>query len=291
MKPGWEKAGKLWQGAERLGGPVIWEMRSKITGAFTESALSFIRTAKLKKKPFFINIWPDDVHGPFWPSLENWKDNLRGLYLSVLEEMDQQLSPLFDHIKKDKALKDNTLILICSDNGPDAKVSTAAHLKGYKTHLYEGGVRSPLIAWGPGLMPKSAQGTRNKTSVFSAIDLVPSLLEVTSTPYQKENYDGENLLLTLLGKSKASREKPLFFNRPPDRKSFYGFDNLPDLAIRQGDYKLLCDYDGSRPELYNVELDPSESKNISEEKPDLVKSLSQKVTEWYQTQNNNMVKP
>jgi len=49
---------------------------------------------------------------------------------------------------------------------------------------YEGGIRSSLVVWGPGFIKEAAEGTRNKESVNSAIDLVPSLLHFTGTPCQ-----------------------------------------------------------------------------------------------------------
>ena len=48
------------------------------------------------KKPFYINLWPDDVHSPFWPPVDKWGNGKRELYLSVLQEMDRQLGKLFD---------------------------------------------------------------------------------------------------------------------------------------------------------------------------------------------------
>ena len=77
--------------------------------------------------------------------MDKWGDGeKRTLYLAVLEEMDRQLGKLFDHIRNDPELADNTMILICSDNGPDPGAGSAEPLRGYKTHLYEGGIRSPL---------------------------------------------------------------------------------------------------------------------------------------------------
>ena len=287
MKPGWDKPGRIWQDAEILGGPTIWEMRSKITAGFTQSALSYIRKVKGENKPFYVNIWPDDVHEPFWPSVENYKGKRRDLYLAVLEEMDTQLGPLFDFVRNDKDLKDNTLIMICSDNGPARGAGQAGPYKGYKTFLYEGGIRSPLIVWGPGLMNKEVIGTINKDSIFSAIDLVPSVLDLCKVSNSSATkLDGENIRPTLLGESKASRQKSLFFCRPPDRKSFYGVQSLPDLAIRKGNYKLLCDYDGQKAELYDLSKDVSESRDISSQHLELTKSMVSEVTTWYKNNNN-----
>jgi uncharacterized sulfatase len=276
--------GKLWEHGAELGEPVTWMKRYEITGGFVDAAISFIDKAREDGKPFYINLWPDDVHSPYWPPPDKWGDgSTRARYLGVLESMDEQLGKLYDTIKADEALRDNTLILVCSDNGPDPGAGDSRPFKGHKTMLYEGGIRSPLVVWGPGVMEKSAIGTRNKESIFSAIDLVPSLVRFcgASKPDGTE-YDGEDLLDALLGKSAVTREKPTFFSRPPDRKSFYGIENLPDLAVRHGKWKLLCDYDGSRPELYDLDTDPGESKNLARMQPEVVTDLVEQASDWWQ---------
>jgi arylsulfatase A-like enzyme len=117
------------------------------------------------------------------------------LYLAVLEEMDRQLGPFFDYVRENPRLRNNTLILICSDNGHEPGAGQAGPLKGCKTSPFEGGIRSPLIAWAPGLVDKKAVGTRNRSSVLSAIDLVPSLLNLANIDVPTQNgYDGEELL-------------------------------------------------------------------------------------------------
>ena len=276
--------GRIWQDAERLGEPVTWMQRSEITTGFVDAALRFIDRSVEAKKPFYLNLWPDDVHSPFWPPVDQWGDgSKRQLYLSVLESMDRQLGRLFDRIRSDQALRDNTLILVCSDNGPEKGAGEATPFKGYKTHLYEGGIRSPLVVWGPGLMSDAAIGTRNSSSIFAAIDLAPSLLALAGIPGDPDTErDGEALPKVLTGEDRSSRKQPLFFSRPPDRKNFYGFENLPDLAVREGDWKLLCDEDGSRPELHLLTEDPGEKKNLTDKFPDRVKRMTAAVTAWHE---------
>jgi len=286
MQPGSDgkiRHGRIWADAERLGGPVTWMQRSQLTGGFVEAAVRFIKEAKAAGKPFYVNVWPDDVHSPFYPPIAKWGQNKRELYLAVLEEMDRQLAPLFEHLRNDDALRDNTLLLICSDNGPEPGAGRAGPLRGCKTNLYEGGIRSPLIVWGPGLVERKAVGRRNKTSVFAAIDLAPSLLALAKVkPPAGVKYDGENLLDVLLGRSERSREAPIFFARPPDRKDFYGFSDLPDLAVRHERWKLLCDFDGSRPQLYDLSVDVGEKANLAEAQPEVVSRLTKQVTAWFQ---------
>jgi arylsulfatase A-like enzyme len=79
------------------------------------------------------------------------------------------------------------------------------------------------------------------------------------------------------------KSQPLFFSRPPDRKNYYGFENLPDLAVRSGKWKLLCDYDGGRPELYNVITDPGESSNLAETRAEWAEELTGMVKDWHRS--------
>jgi len=284
LKPGQEKAGRIWGDAERLGKGFRWMQRSKITGGFVEEALQFVEKAQHADKPFYINVWPDDVHSPFWPPVDKWGKNKRELYLSVLQEMDRQLGKLFDHIRQNPKLKDNTLILTCSDNGPELGAGSAGPFRGYKTHLYEGGIRSSLVAWGPGLLHQDMAGQPNEDSVFSAIDMVPSLLKITGTPVPAGIcYDGEELADTLLGKSTQSRVAPIYYRRPPDRDSFYGDKDLPDLAMRYQQWKFLCEYDGSEPELYDLRSDVGEKKNLAEQHQGLVEKFSRELIQWHKS--------
>lgn len=280
LKPGQDTPGRIWADAERLGEGYRWMLRSEITGGFVDAAIAFMDRAKEEGKPFYINVWPDDVHSPFWPSVENWGDGNRALYLSVLQEMDRQLGKLFDRIRSDPSLRDNTLILVCSDNGPEKGSGSAGPLRGYKTMLYEGGIRSPLIAWGPGLV-QGAHVT-NRESVFAAVDLVPTLIEIgRATPAKGVAYDGEPLADTLLGRSKDSRKAPIFFRRPPDRDRYYGVENLPDLAVRDQQWKLLCEYDGSNAELYDLRVDPGETTNLTTRHPAVVEELTRALLAWH----------
>ena len=143
-----------------------------------------------------------------------------------------------------------------SDNGCELGAGQAGPLGDTRRIFLEGGIRSPLVVWGPGLIAEDAVGTRNTSSVFSAIELAPSLLRLAKAEAPEGTlYDGEDVLETLLGRSTAGRKAgDLLFTATPRSKNFYGFDQLPDLAVRQGPWKLLCDYDGSRTQLYNLEM-------------------------------------
>jgi uncharacterized sulfatase len=273
-------------GSDRLGrGPVMWADRSLITEKFATSALEFIRWASANDKPFYVNLWPDDVHSPYFPpKARRGSSERRELYQAVLKTMDEQFGFLVDHIRNSDKLRGNTLILICSDNGPDIDAGSAGPFRGLKATLYEGGIRSPLVIWGPGLIEESAAGSINRQSVLSAIDLVPTLLDITGAePPAGVGFDGEVLSSTLLGKSQDSRRQPIFFRRPPDRDTAYHFQELPDLAVRDGKWKLLCEYDGSSPELYDLSVDPGEANNQATARVDVAERMTRAAIAWHQS--------
>jgi uncharacterized sulfatase len=202
----------------------------------------------------------------------------------VLGEMDKQLGLLFDYIRNNEKLRSNTLILVCSDNGPEKGAGSAGPFRGFKTMLYEGGIRSPLVVWGSGFIDAGKTGTVNRKSVMAGIDVPPSILAIAGVePPNEVNFDGQALAGVLTGKSQASRKGSLFFRRPADRRSFYGVSNLPDLAVRNGRWKLLCSYDGSNPQLYDLDADRAETRNIAQDHPDLVRRLSAEVVAWHKS--------
>ncbi len=273
-------------GSDLLGrGPVIWRDRAYVTQEFTRSAIQFMKSAVNRDAPFYVNVWPDDVHSPHFPPGDLRGDNsAKALFRGVLDAMDEQLGELFDFIRSNEKLRDNTIILVCSDNGGEPRTGDHGSLRGSKATLYEGGIRSPLIVWGPGVLGQSVKGGVNRTSVFAAFDLPPTLLEITGVGVEKmPDSDGEPLVEVLCGESDASRSRPIFFRRPPDRDviPFYGKGDLPDLAVRSGKWKLLCEYDGAEPQLYDIPVDPGESNDVASDNRPVVERLVREVTGWH----------
>src|SRR5690606_10016348 len=124
----------------------------------------------------------------------------------------------------------------------------------------------------------------NETSVLAAFDLAPSLLALARIdPPSNVKFDGEDFLDTLLGKTDAARQGPIFWRRPPDRKQTGNRRPLPDLATRHGDWKLLCNYDGSQPELYDLAHDRAEQTNLADQHPAVVARLTAPLLAWHQS--------
>lgn len=259
-------------------GPIHWIKREDFTKVFVNRTIKAIEHAQTAGKPFYINLWPDDVHLPHEPPRDLRGDGgKKEMYSGVIKEMDIQMKKLFDYIRNNPKLKNNTLIILSSDNGPSKKVGSAGPFKGHKANLYEGGIREPLIVWGPGIISQQQNGTVNSKTVLAAMDLVPSIIKIAGAQNTKGvEYDGIEMSRALTGFEQTKRKEPIMWMRPSGANK-----NNPDLAIRQGDYKLLINTDGSNEELYFLPGDEGETTNIAAKKPTLTKALKAKVLDWY----------
>src|SRR4029079_9921834 len=83
---------------------------------------------------------------------------------------------------------------------------------------------------------------------------------------------------------------PLFWRRPPDRPGTKEAP-FPDLAMRDGDWKLLCMTDGSAPELYDLATDPGEAHNLAGEHPDRVAAMTKRLLDWNATMPKDHPEP
>ncbi|WP_165247131.1 sulfatase family protein [Paludisphaera soli] len=241
--------------------------------------------------PCFVNLWLDDPHTPWVPSAEDMApgkdgqgtgkeptpERLRG----VLEEVDRQVGRLLQAIRERPQARP-TLVLFVSDNGPlptfDRRRSGG--LRGSKMSLYEGGTRLPFLAWGPGLV---APGVTNTASVVSAVDLMPTLAAMAGAPLPPGyEPDGEDMTAVLRGE-RPRRSKPLLWEYGRNPTSFAypkGDDRSPNVAILDGDWKLLVNADGTGAELYDLALDPEERYDRAATDPERAKRLTEAALRW-----------
>jgi arylsulfatase A-like enzyme len=259
-------------------------LRYRRTAAYVDKAMDFIR--RRKDRPFYVNLWPDDVHTPHVPDPEVAK-KYTGMpkekqnFCAVLEEYDRQVGRFLDQISA-LGLDEDTIILFTGDNGPEPSFDyeRTGGLRGMKWSLYEGGIREPLIVRWKSKLPA---GRVDESTVIGGVDFFPSLSKLAGVPLPKGiGFDGEDLSAAMLGKPQR-RKKRLYweYGRKPDYlypRSDY--DKSPNVAVRDGKWKLLVNADGSRTELYDLAADPKETTNLAERQPDTAKRLRDSALAW-----------
>jgi arylsulfatase A-like enzyme len=225
-------------------------------------------------QPCFVNLWLDDTHTPWVPQnpVERDGPNLK----AVIVEMDKQIGRLMEGVSQ------NTLLIFATDNGalPTFQGARNVGMRGSKLSLYEGGIRLPFIARWPGHVPA---GRVEETTVLHAVDMMPTLVSIAGAKVP-EGYqgDGEDLSTALLGKSLA-RTRPMYWEYGRNETAFKfpgGRDRSPNIAMRDGKWKLLVNADGTGAELYDVVEDANETRNRAEEEQAIATRLKEAALQW-----------
>lgn len=285
MRPRWGDENRHPLGVEsaKLGqGSIEYVPRPEMTSRWVARTLDFITKAQQENKPFYVNLWLDDPHTPLEASaarMAQGDHSVAARYQAVVEELDRDLGRVIDFIRADPTLRQNTLIIFASDNGPERGVGSTGGLRGEKTNLYEGGIRVPLIIWAPGLIDAARHGSTDANSLILGMDFLPTILSLAQAGTHEEKIDGIDLQGVWLG-TPSRLERTVCWTRPPDHPGKNG--EMPDAAIRRGDWKLLVHDSGAPDELYNLAADPAETTNLAAQHPDLVRELRALLSAWRQ---------
>ena len=171
-------------------------------------------------------------------------------------------------------LTDNTLVWYTSDNGPagddehnpktNFRGSTGGH-RGRKAHTYEGGIRVPgIIKWPTGFKAAGLPVGSVSAEPIIGHDIFPTLLEIAGIPLPSDRVIDGASILPVFEKMPVDRERPLYWRNRKDTMR---------VAIREGDWKLLCDSPRSTWELYNVAEDPGETTDRSQSHPERLEQM------------------
>jgi arylsulfatase A-like enzyme len=145
----------------------------------------------------------------------------------------------------------------------------------------------PFIVRWPGHVPA---GRVDDATIVSGVDLLPTVCSLAKAPIPAGHEpDGVDMSAAFLGRP-ADRKEPLFWEW---RYSIFGdhIHRSPMLAVREGDWKLLCNPDGSRVELYDIRRDPGEADNLRAEHPDVADRLMKDAVAWQKTLPAGPVEP
>jgi arylsulfatase len=243
------------------------------------------------------HVLSEATHSPWQilsDSLRSIEEQKMEVYAAMIDRMDQKIGEIIEKLRFLGKL-DNTVFIFLSDNGAsaemvnlpgDGKIGTAGQwtslgqdwanvgntpLRLYKNYSFEGGIKTPLIiSWPKGL------GHQNSINHFPAhlIDILPTLAELSGATYPEQlkgksilPTEGESLVPAIRG-SKSVRKKPLFWEWAVGR------------AVRKGNWKLVAHGKEANWELYNLEMDPSETLNIISQHPEIAQDLKTLFEEW-----------
>ncbi|GAB4357257.1 MAG: arylsulfatase [Bryobacter sp.] len=198
----------------------------------------------------------------------------RATYAGMVARVDRYVGQILAKLKE-LGVAENTLVFFTSDNGGHFKgidkedyLKTNGPFRGYKTTMYEGGLRVPMIARMPGRIPAN----RVSPYPWSFCDFLPTALATAGMEAPK-GIDGFNVWPTLEGKSQPVHDT--FYWELPGYDGAKGVfhKEAPKAALRQGDWKIVRPEPNAALELYNLKADIGETKNLAAAEPQRLSAM------------------
>ncbi len=264
-----------------------------ISEVLTDAADKFIEDSANAKQPFFLYMPHYLVHLPLNARaalIDKYKTKFGDkpwpdpTYAAMVEHFDKSLGKL--RTKLDQlGIAKNTIIIVTSDNGGlrhegknQKLITDNSPLRAGKGHVYEGGIREPLIVYWPGV---TKAGTVSDAQVCS-IDLLPTIAEIAGAR-KPDGIDGLSFAALLKGGAAPAREA-LYWHYP----HYSNQGGPPAGAIRKGDWKLIEFYEDGRLELFNLRNDISERQNLINREPKRAAELHAMLQKWRKDVNATM---
>jgi uncharacterized sulfatase len=276
--------------------PVV---QGQLTKRYTERAIDFIE--ENRDDPFFLYLPHAMPHKPLAASERFYTpETPDDLYADVIRELDWSVGRILETLKE-QGLEEETLVIFASDNGPWYGGSTGG-LRGMKSRTWDGGVRVPMIARWPGQIP----GGQVCERVVASADIFPTVCKLAGAELPEDRaIDGENIFPLMQDADTAGPDRPVYSMRGrrlttvrhgkwklhvrssggvPNRGDDWVDPRRPDgLTIiapseqaRPSEYPGVRGGDGpGRMLLFNLEKDPAEQNDVSDQHPQVVERLKQ----------------
>ena len=250
---------------------------AELTKLYTDEAIGFIE--KNKKDPFFLYLPHTMLHVPLGVS-EKFKGSSNwGEYGDAIQELDHNVGRIFDTLER-LDIDEDTIVIYASDNGRGPGRTPQQKIRGRKLSTYEGGIRVPAIAWGPGL---GLQAGKESGAVVRAMDWYPTLATFAGIKVPKDRViDGRDISPLLKGETRVvphpgmgkslnasvplrrrwdppGEWKPLINRNEYNEAFFYHGSQGALAAVRWRNWKL---YLNPSLQLYDLDKDPGESKFV-----------------------------
>ena len=273
----------------------------------TEEAINWLRS-RTEQNPFYLHLTFHEPHEPVASPpnlvekyLSKAENKNQAQYFANIENIDLAVGKLMKYLKNNYG--DNTLVVFSSDNGPETlnryrkafrSYGSSGNLKGMKLWTTEAGVKVPgFIQW---LGQDTYKGTTD--AVVSSLDYLPTFCQLAGVNLPDKTLDGQSMM-SIIRTGKMKRDKPLLW-------CFYHALNKHMVAMRSGEWKMLSKltidegylerfqnvHDGNEEmvkqatlvdfELYNIQNDPIESQELSQEHPEVFEDMKAQLQLQYQ---------
>jgi arylsulfatase A-like enzyme len=261
--------------------------------AIADEALAFLETHRGQR--FFLYVpftiphaelqAPEDAYAPYvmdgrsiFPETPFLESHYGGqpmphaTYAAMISRLDRDVGRLLDKLR-DLGLDRDTVVFFTSDNGPSVEggsdpefFDSNGPFRGVKRDVYEGGIRVPMIAWGPGRIPAA----RTSDQVWAVWDVLPTLAELAGAK-PPGGIDGVSMVASLTGRGRQRQHEYLYWE-------FY--EQGSKQAVRMGWWKgvrqpMLT----GKLELYDLKTDPGESHELSQRYPAIAARLARLLDE------------
>ncbi|MBU6172166.1 MAG: arylsulfatase [Planctomycetes bacterium] len=268
----------------------------RVMSVLTEKAVTWLE-GRQSNQPFFLYYTPVAVHNPVTPDPSLKGSSAAGSYGDWIHELDRSVGAVLEALDR-KGLADNTIVLFSSDNGGvfrpanKAIVQTAAYeaglrvngdLRGGKHTVFEGGFRVPYAIRWPGKIPAGTVSDH----VVGLNDTLATIAQVVGTPLGQPSQQAQDSVSVLPAwtRDAATPTEPAS-NESRSPLIVHSADGV--FAIRKGPWKWIEGIpdpsvtedsrnraDNFKAQLYNLAEDPSETKDLSEQHPEIVAELKE----------------
>ena len=256
-----------------------------------------------QQKPFLLYLPFYAVHTPI-EAPEAWQKSHKkreqsgeiksAAYAAMVSNLDNNVGKII-HQLEEQGLRDNTLVIFASDNGGYDPATSSLPFRGYKSSLFEGGIRVPLVLSWPTVLPSDSQNTTpvQMSDLFAGFT---QLLSSTSMLTKRDVVEPSvtNDIISLAREGKEIRDRSLFWHAPVYIDQFGPYRGNPDYpywkhtpgaAIRMGDYKLIHSDETGKQLLFNVVNDCSEQNNLTKQQPELAARMYEALLTWQDSVN------
>ncbi len=254
----------------------------------TSAAMRFMETNR--NQPFFVYLAHNTPHIPYTAQparIANNSTAFEPVYAGVIETLDDTVGQLLAKLDSLK-LAENTIVVFTSDNGglhmPEGSHARITHntpFRAGKGYVYEGGLRIPLIVrW-----PAHVQAGRVVEAPVINTDWLSTLLDLTGQP-APQNLDGISFAAGLTGRG-AFPQRRFFWHFP----HYTNQGSRPSGAMRDGSWMMVEFYDEEKAELYNLEADIGEMRDLAQEQPGRVTEMRAALDAWRRVNHSQANRP